>query len=241
MSGYPSNKPNPEQRGAVLGKSSSRLCCLAVALAAGFAAGCSAQTNVPNAFQGFVPGETVRVRVDKPLMDLAHACFQSQTASNVTVISQGERYCLKKTSVTFSLPKVAVAREVDSALSPVQPAARTTAPPGGQSPSSAGSTEAGLLSAMQSVQDGVLGNYRADSGYGKASKYYQDTMQGVLNGQVSLGDLVTKAEETLKKVDEYLPERAKDSQFEQQISQLRQFVERARSGEGIARGPNKLE
>jgi hypothetical protein len=241
MSEYPSNKPEPEQRGCLSGMPSAWLCWLVVATAAGIAARCPAQTNASDGFQGFLPGDTVRVKADKPPMDLARAYFQSQTASNITVISKGDRYCLEKSAVTLSLSKSAATREAVSASSKVQPTTRTATLPGGRSLASVESSEAGLLSAMQSVQDNVLGNYLSDPGYGKASQFYQDTMQGVLKGQVSLDDLVTKAEETLKKVDEYGPERAKDPRFEEQISQLRQFVQRAHNGERIVRSTDKIE
>jgi hypothetical protein len=103
------------------------------------------------------------------------------------------------------------------------------------------SAEVDLPTTMQSVEASVLGQYRSDPGYGKASTYYQDTMQGVPSGRVNLDDLVTKAEETLKKVDEYKPEREKDPRFEEQISQLREFVERAHRGERIVKDSGKVE
>jgi hypothetical protein len=212
-----------------------------VAMAAGPVARSAAQTNAPAGFQGFNPGDTVRVKVDKPPMDLARAYFQSQTASNLTVVSKGDRYILDKSAVTLSFAEQRPSREVVSTPTTVQPVAGVIAVPLGQERPSMGKAEVDLLTTMQTVQDSVLGNYRSDPGYGKASKYYEDTMPGVLSGQVSLDDLVTKAEETLKKVDEYKPEREKDPRFEEQISQLREFVARAHQGERMAKDSGKVE
>jgi hypothetical protein len=86
---------------------------------------------------------------------------------------------------------------------------------------------------MLGIQQKILGNYTADRGYGEASKYYQETMKGFLQGQVNLGDILRQAEQTLQKVDQYQAERSKDPQFEGQIQYLKSFLDRAKAGETV--------
>ena len=59
----------------------------------------------------------------------------------------------------------------------------------------------------------------------------------VLAARHARGPLAGRA---LKKADEYGPERAKDPQFEEQIRQLREFVQRAHSGERIVTRPETI-
>ena len=213
---------------------------LAAALIWGIAAPCAAQTNVPPDFQGFRPGDTVRVKAKKPLIDFARARFQSETSSNIVVICKGDRYCLDKAAVTLSVPEAVALRETLSATNATQRAIKALALQSAQGASDAENAQTSPLSEMQAVEAKILGNYKGDKGYDAATKYYQETMQGVLSGKISLDDLVTQAEEALKKVDEYGPERAKDPQFEEQIRQLREFVQRAHSGERIVTGPEAI-
>lgn len=217
-----------------------RLFCLVTALVSGIADPCGAQTNVPPGFQGFRPGDLVRVKAKKPLVEFARARFQSETSSNIVVISKGDRYCLNKTEVTLSHPEGNTVFGNDSTNSPVQLAARVAALQAAQSFSSAENSLASPAGDMEAIEAKILGNYKGDQGYDAASKYYRETMKGVQSGEVSLDDLVVKAEETLKKLDEYQPERAKDPQFEEQIRQLREFVQRARSGERIVTRPETI-
>jgi hypothetical protein len=217
-----------------------RLSCAAVVVALGFAARCAAQTNAPAGFQGFNPGDMVRVRVEKPPIDLARAYFHSQTASNIVVVSKGDRYCLEKSAVTLSPSEQRTTYEAAAAAGPGQPPPGASTLPAGPVPSAQVNAGMDLLTTMKAVEEHVLGNYRNDPGYGKASQYYEETMQGVLSGQVSLEALVTKAEETLKKLDEFQDERAKDPQFEGFISQLRSFVDRAHRGERIVWSADKI-
>ena len=217
-----------------------RLFWLVTALVSGIADPCGAQTNAPPGFQGFRPGDTVRVKAKKPLVEFARACFQSETSSNIVVISKGDRYCLDKTAVTLSHPEGGTVLGNDSTNSPAQLAARVAALQAAQSLSSAESSQTSPAGEMEAIEAKMLGNYKGDQGYAAATKYYQDTMEGVQNGDVSLDDLVAKAEETLKQVDAYQPERAKDPRFEEQIRQLREFVQRAHGGERIITRPESI-
>jgi hypothetical protein len=218
-----------------------RLICQVAVVASGIAARCAAQTNAPPGFQGFSPGDIIRVKADKPPIELGRARFQSETVSNIVVTSRGDRYCLDKTTVTLSLPEEGFVHQKISASNTTQPATKALVFQPAPGPSGMENPEANLLTEMQAVEDRVLGNHKGDKGYDTATKYYQDTMMGVLGGQVGLDDLVAQAEEKLKTVDQYQSERAKDPQFEEQIRQLREFVQRARSGERIATGTNGIE
>jgi hypothetical protein len=183
-----------------------------------------AQTNTFPEFQGFRPGDVVRVQVEKPLIVLGQAMFQSQTPTNIVVLSKGDRYVLDKATVVLSLPQdlVRLATTASPSGSP-----QTTS----NANSSIGNQEAQLL--LLGVQQKVLGNYSDDKGYKEAATYYQDTVKRYLAGQITLSDIVDQAEHTLQKVDGYQPERANDPQFEGQIRYLREFVERAKHGETL--------
>ena len=207
-------------------------CALAVAIA--FPA--MAQTNTSPTFQGFSTGTVVRVRSDKPPVDLAHAFFLSQTSSNITVTSKGDRYCLDKSVVALT-PEPGTEPGTNSSAKTGQPGGAVSLFGRG----SADKTDADLQTTLQTVQEMVLGDYASDPGYGKALQYYGDTMREMLNGKVSLDDLAKQAEEVLKLVDEYQPERAKDPRFETQITQLRDFVTRVHKGERIVKDSGKLE
>jgi hypothetical protein len=202
-------------------------CLLLAALNLAIANCCLAQTSTnaaPAEFQGFRPGDIVHVQVRAPLIVLGQALFQSQSPSNIVVLSQGERYVLVKSAVVLS-PPVNFAR-----LAQASPG---TAPAG--EPSLA-TPDAQLL--MMGVQQKILGGSSGEKGFDVAEKYYQETMKSYLGGQTSLADIVAQAERVLKEVDQYQPERAKDPQYEGQISYLRAFVERAKAGEtGPGRTP----
>jgi hypothetical protein len=198
-----------------------------------------AQTNTLPPFQGFSPGVTVRVRSDKPPIDLAHAFFQSQTASNITVTSRGDRYCLDKSTVTLSPsePKTGEGTNAPASVAKPTGAAATLS----RARASGGNADADLLTTLRTVRESVLGDFGGDPGYGKASQFYDDTMWGVLSGKVGLDDLAKQAEEVLKQVDQYQPERAKDPRFETPIAQLRDFLARVHQGERIVNNPGKVE
>ena len=56
---------------------------------------------------------------------------------------------------------------------------------------------------------------------------------GVLAGTNTLQDLRDQADNVLKAVDKYVPERQRDPDFDTQIDQLRDFVKRVDAGEKI--------
>jgi hypothetical protein len=225
------------QRGFFFDTSPALLWCTILAATLGIR--CPAQTNASARFQGFAPGDAVRVKAQKPLLDLARAQFQSETPSNIVVTSKGDRYCLDKRAVTLSPPGAEVVANPAGYAIAVQ--AGTNGAGSAARPPAAVDAGKDLLTMLQGVEEGVLGAFRSDPGCAKASQYYQETMQGILKGKVSLEELASKAEETLKKVDEYQPERAKDPRFEEQISQLRQFVDRAHRGEKLNPSPARPE
>jgi hypothetical protein len=132
MSTYFTNRAESGQRGCFTSMSSVHLFCIVLVMASGPIVRCAAQTNGPATFQGFKPGDTVRVKVDKPPMDLARAYFQSQTASNITVVSKGDRYCVEKSAVTLSPAQQRPVTEAVSATSTAQPVAGAVSVPWGQ-------------------------------------------------------------------------------------------------------------
>jgi hypothetical protein len=196
----------------------------------GSAAG-QAQTNDATEFQSFRPGAIVRVQSRQPLIVLGNALFQSQTPSNIVVLSKGERYVLPKSSVLLMPPRTVPAASSDGSADEAGSAVLAEA---------AGSHPDGMELLMLSVQQQVLGSYTNDTGYAEAAKYYQDTMKRYLGGQISLDDIVHQAEKTLQTVDQYGPERAKDPQYESQIRVLKDFVRRARNGETVE-SPGKVD
>jgi hypothetical protein len=218
-----------------------RLVWLAAVMAFGIAARCAGQSNSQHGFQGFSPGDIVRVKAAKPPIELGRAHFQSETASNIVVTSRGDSYCLDKATVILSLPVEGSDRQQVSTTTAAQPATQALLVQPAETPLGMENPEATPLTQMQAVEYQIIGKHKGDNGYEAAAKYYQETMGGVLSGQVSLENLVAQAEEKLKTVDQYQPERAKDPRFEEQIRQLREFVQRARSGERIVTGAKGIE
>jgi len=190
----------------------------------GLQASLPAQTNTLPDFQGFHPGDVVQVQVRQPLIVLGQALFQSQTPTNIAVISRGERYVLDKSTVVLSLPHN-LAKFVATAAPST--GLQTTSGPN----SSLGSQETQLL--LVGVQQKILDNFSGEKGFKEATKYYQDTVRGYLDGRITLSNIVAQAEDILKNVDAYQVERSHSPQYEGQIRYLRDFVERAKKGETV--------
>jgi hypothetical protein len=179
---------------------------------------CSAQTNPPTTdFQGFHPGDLVKVQCQRPLIVLGQALFQSQTASNIVFLSKGERFVLSKTNVVLDIPSMPRGTSTGTVLTIQE--TMGTAP----------DTQLLLLG----VQQKILGAHENEKGYAKASNYYQDTMSKYLKGDLTLEQIVEDATRTLKQADQFMPERANDPQYESQIKFLKDFVQRAQNGEKV--------
>jgi hypothetical protein len=184
-----------------------------------------------NLFQGFHPGDRVHVKSDRPLTMLNKALFEGQTTNSISIVSKGERYFFDKTNVVLTA--------TEDSLSPAQTRRKAwsvfaaASAPGAAAPTSLKPED--LESQIMAVQQAVLGGHSDDPHYAEAKDYYQKTLDGFLSGRVTMPELVGKAEDTLKKLDEFLPERQKDPRFEDQIRLLRDFVLRARSGEGFGK------
>ena len=93
--------------------------------------------------------------------------------------------------------------------------------------------DAAALTAGDPIVQQILGKYASDAHYNDSLSYYTSMMSGLQSGSVQLDDLVREAEQVLGTLDQYEPERAKDSEFEGNISTLRDFVNRAKAGEKI--------
>ncbi len=185
-----------------------------------------AQTNQPPTFQGFPVGAVVQVHVDRPLILLNRAILREINVSNLVVESKGERLVINKagaelTAVAPTALEVSAQRAVGPPSQPeIKPAAGSD-----------------LDNLQAEVQQLVLGKYSSDPGYGKATARYQSMMADYKNGKLSLADITAQAEQVLKEVDRYQPERQKDPQFESQIATLRDFVKRAKAGEKVETAP----
>ena len=159
------------------------------------------------AFPGISVGQKVTVNSTQPLMVIGNATVTAITATNITVQTRLETLSFDTTATVRPAKKVVVVNQPTYTAPQAQ---------------------------LDAAQNQVLGNYRNQgTNYENAVKYYQTTMAGVQNGSVNLDDLVAQAESTLKNIDQYQPERAKDPQYEAQIAQLRDFVARAKAGEKI--------
>ena len=184
----------------------------------------SAQSNAPASFQGYTVGAVVRVRCEKPLVLLSRATLKEINATNIVLLGKDERFVLAKSVTDLSDPigPTPPARPITTAkLTAAESAAKRAAP------------NPDYRSTLASVREATLGAFANEPGHAKASEYYDTTMAEVLNGKISQADLVAQAEKVLADVDKYLPERAKDPRFEDQIRLLQDFVKRSKAGEQI--------
>ena len=72
--------------------------------------------------------------------------------------------------------------------------------------------------------------------YDKANDDYKNTMNGVINGNITQSDLVQQAKKMLTDCEKYVSERNDDPQYENKIQTLRDFVRRSEAGEKIIFG-----
>ena len=190
-----------------------------------------AQTN---SYQGFHEGD--HVSVTAPFTLIGNATIQTITTSNLTVISHSKNF--GDEPVTFVLTNIQSIRAVrQPASDPIRfdagsqpkgyPAASGAIPsslPPRAVPDAKGDKAAGMA---------VLGKYSHEPGYTQALTRFQQTADGVLAGTNTLQDLRDQADNVLKAVDKYVPERQRDPDFDTQIDQLRDFVKRVDDGEKI--------
>jgi hypothetical protein len=181
-----------------------------------------AQTHINIAVK---PGDWVDVK-SAPQVILKHALLMRMTSSNITVATSFG---------TIDLPlSNTVVRPVET---PPQEQARYQLATSNRlplpNPLSPNSADAPLAGAGDPVVKQILGKYSADPHYNDALAYYQSMMSGIQSGSVQLSDLVDHAEQVLGSLDQFQPERAKDPEFEGDISTLRDFVNRAKAGEKI--------
>jgi hypothetical protein len=190
-----------------------------------------AQTN---SYQGFHPGENVRI--EAPFMVLGSATIKTITTSNLTVISHSKAF--GDEPITFALTNIQSIRAVrQPASDPIRFDAGSQ-PKGYPAASGAvtSSVPATVVSNPKADKDAgmaFMSKYSDEPGYTQALSHFQQTADGVLAGTKSLQDMRDQAANVLKAVDQFVPERQRDPEFDAQIDQLRDFVKRVDAGEKI--------
>jgi hypothetical protein len=209
-----------------------------------------AQTNVT--FQNCQAGDLVKVTCDHPLVLLGKATLLEIGSNTVTVCDASDRFTLSQTNVILvplnSPPPTAP--ESSQASSPTPQVSTGSANASAANPSDIAKTLESIRASvidphkMEAYKEPKLVNGKWEmvidpnstngkARYDKANAYYNNTMQGVMNGSVSQDDLVRQAKEILAQCDKYAPERKDDPQYEEQIKTLRDFVRRSEAGEKI--------
>ena len=205
-----------------------------------------AWAQTPNSFQNCQAGDQVRVKCTQPLLVLGKATLLEIGSNTVTVCTASDRFTLDQTNVTLlplALRAAPTAPEPAPGSSgagnspgqtPAVPAANSQtgtamalAPAKAESPMN-------IAQAMESIRASVLDPHKAGATQAQsdnANAYYNKTMTGVLNGNVTQSDLVREAKKMLTECDKYDPERKKDPQYEKEIEILREFVRRSEAGE----------
>lgn len=171
-------------------------------------------------------GDWVDVK-SEPQILLKHALLTRMTSSNITVATSFETIDLPLSNTVIRLaeapPQEQVRRSTPLVLSNHLALANSVSP----------NADAAALTAGDPIVQQILGKYASDAHYNDSLSYYTSMMSGLQSGSVQLDDLVREAEQVLGTLDQYEPERAKDPEFEGNISTLRDFVNRAKAGEKI--------